>query len=154
MTDINFYVSSETGIEKRLAIVYRLVVKAIERNLSVYIFCDDSEPSEAIDKLFWTREPESFIPHSFITDNRILQSAKIANEIKIFHPSGSENEAPYEPLHHCDFLINLSKQRPSFFSRFSKVAEVLDSSEEILTAGRKRYSFYRERGYNLEYHKL
>jgi len=154
MTDINFYVSSETGIEKRLAIVYRLVVKAIERNLSVYIFCDDSESSEAIDKLFWTREPESFIPHLLITDNRKSQSAKFANEIKIFHPSGPENEAPYEPLHHCDFLINLSSQRPSFFSRFSKVAEVLDTSEEILTAGRKRYSFYRERGYNLEYHKL
>ena len=57
-------------------------------------------------------------------------------------------------LQNCDYLINLSNQRPAFFSRFSKVAEILDTNEEILTAGRKRYSFYRDRGYTLGYYQL
>ena len=60
----------------------------------------------------------------------------------------------YEPMNHCDYLVNLSTERPDFFSRYLKFAEILDTSEEILTAGRKRYAFYRDRGYTLEYYQL
>jgi DNA polymerase-3 subunit chi len=34
------------------------------------------------------------------------------------------------------------------------MAEIIDKTEDILTAGRKRYAFYRDRGYTLEYHQL
>ena len=57
-------------------------------------------------------------------------------------------------MENCDFLINLSNEVPPFFSRFERLAEILDQEEPILLAGRKRYLFYRDRGYNLEYHQL
>ena len=54
----------------------------------------------------------------------------------------------------CDYLINLSNKRPDFFSKFNKMAEILDQNKENLAAGRERYSFYKNRGYTLKYYQL
>jgi len=142
MTDINFYVSKHEGSQFRLAIVYRLVSLAMERDLSIHIHTDNDKSSQLIDDYLWTKDKTSFIPHSICSES----SNNKALGINISHT--------HEPLENCDYLINFSSQRPSFFSRFLKVAEILDTSEEILTAGRKRYAFYRDRGYTLKYHQL
>ncbi len=141
MTEINFYVSKDEGLQHRLAIAYRLVNLAIQRKLSIHIHTDNEETSKKLDDYLWTKENCSFIPHTVIINDQSLN-----NEIYISHD--------FEPISNCDYLINLSNQRPAFFSRFSKVAEILDTNDEILTAGRKRYSFYRDRGYTLGYHQL
>ncbi len=141
MTDINFYVSKQEGLENRLAIVNRLIKVGLKHKLNIYIHTDNDVTSTKLDNYLWRNERNSFIPHSIISNNQ-----SINNEINISHD--------FEPLNNCDYLINLSNKRPDFFSRFLKVAEILDTSDEILTAGRKRYSFYRDRGYTLGYHQL
>jgi len=146
MTDINFYVSKQEGLENRLNIAYRLVNLAISRGLKIHILTDNIETSKQIDALLWSKEQASFIPHAIVNIESDQNHPELQNQINISHD--------FEPLHDCDYLINLSNLRPAFFSRFLKVAEILDNNEEILTAGRKRYSFYRDRGYTLEYHKL
>jgi DNA polymerase-3 subunit chi len=141
VTEINFYVSKDEGLQQRLAIAYRLVNQAVQRQLIIHIHTDCEETSLKLDDYLWTKEGSSFIPHS-VTSNH----ENNYQEITISHE--------FEPITNCDYLINLSNQRPAFFSRFSKVAEILDTNEEILTAGRKRYSFYRDRGYTLGYYQL
>ena len=149
MTDINFYVSPEEGLEHRLNIAHRLVKLALKHDLTIFINTDNEEVSKQVDKLLWTKEKHSFIPHDIIsmsdeiTDDNQLETA---NKVSISHN--------YEPMENCDYLINLTNQRPTFFSRFKKVAEILDNSDEILSAGRKRYAFYRDRGYTLAYHQM
>lgn len=148
MTSVNFYVSKEEGLEPRLAIVYRLVTMALKRNLSVHIHTDNAKSSMLVDDLLWKKERSSFIPHCVIdeTDAAIPTEKISKKEVTISHT--------FEPMKDCDYLINFSGERPSFFSRFEKLAEIIDSSEEILAAGRKRYVFYRDRGYALQYHQL
>ena len=154
MTEINFYVSKEQGLEHRLAIVYRLVKLALQRDLTIHIHTDSDATNTKIDDYLWSKETTSFIPHCIInkkleepvTKLNDIETQQKTNQINISHN--------FEPLTHCDYLINLSMERPSFFSRFLKVAEILDNNEEIITAGRKRYSFYRDRGYTLGYYKL
>ena len=141
MTEINFYVSKDEGLQERLAIAYRLVNLAVQRQLSIHIHTDCEATSIKLDNYLWTKEGSSFIPHSVTSNN-----SDIHQEINISHE--------FEPITNCDYLINLSNQRPAFFSRFSKMAEILDTNDEILTAGRKRYSFYRDRGYTLGYYQL
>ena len=143
MTDINFYVSPENGLEHRLDIALRLVKLALKHNLTIFIHTDGENTSKKIDQLLWTKEKLSFIPHNIISDD---QGPVNSNKVHISHD--------HEPMDNCDYLINLSHQRPSFFSRFKKVAEILDNSDEILAAGRKRYAFYRDRGYTLAYHQM
>lgn len=144
MTSINFYVSKEEGLDHRLAIVYRLVILALQHKLSIHIHTDNDVSNKLIDNLLWSKDRTSFIPHSVVDAENT--PANKASNITISHN--------IEPIENCDYLINFSNERPSFFSRFLKVAEILDTSEEILTAGRKRYAFYRDRGYTLQYHQL
>ncbi len=143
MTDINFYVGKQQSLDGRLAIACVLVNKALEHKLRVHIHTDQPTTSQKLDTLLWTHNEQSFLPHALVdtqTKPHPLDKITISHE--------------FEPLQHCDYLINLSNQRPSFFSRFKKMAEIIDKTEEILTAGRKRYAFYRDRGYTLEYHQL
>jgi len=154
MTEINFYVSKEDGFDHRLAVVHRLVMIALQKKLDIHIHTDSETSSIKLDNFLWTKDHTSFIPHGII--NSIVEPVKLneleenkqqkKNQITISHD--------YEPFVGCDYLINFSNQRPAFFSRFLKVAEILDNTEEIITAGRKRYSFYRDRGYTLGYYKL
>ena len=51
-------------------------------------------------------------------------------------------------------LINLRADPPSFFSRFERLAEIVGIDETDVEAGRTRFRFYRERGYELRTHSL
>lgn len=153
MTNINFYVSNQEGFEHRLNIVYKLIVHALKRQLFIHIHTDNARMNKYIDDWLWTIDKCSFIPHRIITQSEMSSGAEQTEQ-------GEQNKETIsishniEPIIHCDYLINLSGERPSFFSRYTKLAEVLDNSEKIISSGRKRYVFYRERGYTLAYHKL
>lgn len=142
MTDINFYVSKQEGWDNRLAIVYKLVTMALQRKMSIHVHTSNNNESKLLDDFLWKHQKSSFIPHGIISED----NPHASTEISIGHE--------FEPMNHCDYLINLSTERPEFFSRYLKFAEIIDTNEEILTAGRKRYAFYRERGYTLGYHQL
>ncbi len=51
-------------------------------------------------------------------------------------------------------LINLDPAPPPFFSRFERLAEIVGTEAADAAAGRERYRFYRERGYELRTHNL
>ena len=104
----------------------------------IYIHTDSEVTTEQMDDLLWSWNEDSFIPHGIAPDKEV--------RVEIGHD--------YEPIEHCDYLINLSNERPAFFGRFKRMAEILDQNQEILTKGRDRYRFYQDRGYHLDYHKL
>ena len=153
MTSINFYVSKQEGLEHRLVIVHKLVCLARQRNLAVYIHTDNESSSQQVDNFLWSHDKTSFIPHAVIDNTKMASADSEISDTE--HDKGLVRIAHnYEPFKNCDYLINLTNSRPEFFSRFLKVAEILDNSEEIIAAGRKRYAFYRDRGYTLQYHQL
>lgn len=144
MTNIHFYVGSSHALQARLRLACKLVVKAQRQALHTYIHTDNAATALSLDELIWTFDDLSFIPHSLAPPQTDCDNDPV--NVWIGHD--------YEPMEQCDFLINLSNETPAFFSRFTRMAEVLDQEDAILNAGRQRYQFYRERGYNLEYHQL
>ena len=140
MTEISFYVGKTNTLRGRLLLACRLVEKARAHNMHVHIHTDGFNASKQIDELLWTYNETSFIPHTAKVTDYSKEPVTISND--------------HEPMVNCDYLINLSNQRPDFFSRFNKMAEIIDQTEEILTAGRERYSFYKNRGYTLKYYQL
>ena len=54
----------------------------------------------------------------------------------------------------ADVLINLASTPPSFFARFERLAEIVAADEAQVQAGRERWRYYRERGYELRVHDL
>jgi len=108
--------------------------------LNTYIHLDSVASCEQLDDLIWTYNDIGFIPHNIAPDKEDGVRILLGHD--------------HEPMEDCDFLINLSNAVPDFFPRFARLAEILDQETDVLHAGRERYRFYRDRGYNMDYYQL
>jgi DNA polymerase III subunit chi len=141
MTRVDFYLlndNAETG--KNLA-VCKLTHKAFSLGHRIYILARDYAQARHLDQLLWTFNQGSFIPHGLSADT---PDADIPVLIGYDEP----------PPTHEDVLIQLTMQVPEFFSRFQRVAEVVNGGEEDKATARERFRFYRDRGYALQTHKI
>lgn len=139
MTRVGFYVVQAASASDRLHVAARLADKAFAQGHRIYINAVDRPQADALDQLLWTFRPASFLPHGLAGDEQSEQIAIGWGQ---------------DPGHHNDLLINLQLDIPAFFSRFKRVAEVVTQDEGSLSALRKSWVFYKDRGYQLEKHDL
>jgi len=137
MTSIDFY----THVVNRVEVVAKLVAKAFARHGSVRVLTPNSESTDALDRLLWIQPAIAFLPHCRIGD-------RLAAETPIWIDHALEHQGP------AAVLINLHAEPPPFFSRFERLAEIVGADPADIAAGRERYRFYRERGYELRTHRL
>lgn len=141
MTRIDFYLLQEQAQGNRFTLACRLVEKAYRQQHRIFIYTASQEESQHMDRLLWTYRQDSFIPHG------LLHKVDTAlTPVLIGHEDDAGNEH--------DVLVNLSNKVPAFFSRFERLAEPLDQTPELVTAGRERFRYYRERGYPLNHHEI
>ena len=139
MTLVGFYVVQTAEPGQRLHVAARLADKAFGRGHKIFINATDQAEADALDALLWDFRPNSFLPHG-------LYGQEHADTIAIGWGQ--------EPETHNDLLINLQLEIPPFFSRFQRVAEIVTQEPASLTALRKSWRFYQERGYQMEKHNL
>ena len=139
MTLVGFYVVQAAEQSQRLQIAARLADKAFARGHRIFINAVDRAQAEALDTLLWDFRPSSFLPHGLV-------GSEYADNIAIGWGQ--------DPDKHNDLLINLQLEIPAFFSRFQRVAEVVTQDPDSLAALRKSWTFYKDRGYQLEKHDL
>ena len=137
MTTIDFY----THVADRLEVAARLVAKAYQQHGCVRVLTPDPVATEALDRALWLRPPTAFLPHCRV-------DSALAAETPIWIDHAAEHPGP------AVVLINLHPDPPSFFSRFERLAEIVGLDEADAAAGRDRYRYYRERGYELRTHSL
>jgi len=141
MTRVDFYVLPGDRPEERARLACRLAEKAYARGHRIYIHAPDEAATAMLDDLLWTFRQGSFLPHG-----RIGEADEDSTPILIGHDA--------EPTRHTDVLINYAHEVPLFFGRFERVAELVDQQPQYLALARERYRFYRERGYELNSHRL
>ena len=137
MTSIDFY----THVADRLEIAARLVAKAFAQHGNVRVLTPDPATTDALDRALWLRPPTSFLPHCRV-------ASALAAETPIWVDHVAEHAGP------AVVLINLHNAPPPFFARFERLAEIVGLEEADVVAGRERYRYYRERGYELRTHRL
>ena len=141
MTRIDFYVLPDAVSAGRERFACRLADIAYRRGQRVYIYAQSQDQAMTLDALLWTFQAGSFIPHSV-------------------HPSDISEDPPVlighdgVPDKGHEILINLAESVPNFFSRFERVAELVNQDAGVKVSGRERFRFYRDRGYALETHTL
>lgn len=136
---IDFYILSGNDNEQRYRTACRLVEKAYTMAHRVHIHGDTVEFAKRIDALLWTFRDRSFIPHEITPEQGVQPAVTIGY-----------GWVPEQ----CDVLINLASEVPEFFSRFERVAEIIDQDESRRESGRKRYRDYRKQGFEPNHHKL
>ena len=135
MTQIDFY----TRVAQPLKLAARIIAKAYRAHGNVRVLTPDAETTSALDRLLWLDPPLAFLPHC-------RMDSAIARETPIWIDERLEHTGP------ASVLVNLHTETPPFFSRFERLAEVVAANEAQIAAGRARFRFYRERGYELRQH--
>lgn len=137
MTKVDFY----TGAEDKLRTACKLCHKAMENNLRVLLHTPDEATTDALDKLLWQYPEIAFVPHC--RSNEIAASEM---PVVIGHDC--------ESFPHHEVLISLHTTSLPFFSRFQRVIEIVSRDAEDARLGRERFSFYRDRGYEMRHFDL
>lgn len=137
MTTIDFY----THVDDAIGVAARLVAKAWPAHAAVRVFTPDAQTTDRLDRLLWTAPATGFLPHCRL-------GSPLAAETPIIVDHVPEHEGA------AGVLINLATAPPPFFSRFERLAEIVALDEAAVAAGRERFRFYRERGYELRAHNL
>ncbi|HFD81098.1 MAG TPA: DNA polymerase III subunit chi [Gammaproteobacteria bacterium] len=141
MTEVDFYILGEDAAQARLRFACRIADKAYRLGKQVHIHTESARQTRELDDLLWTFQQNSFVPHA-----RYQDAGEQPPPVLLAHDA--------EPPSAGEVLINLAPEVPLFFSRFERVAEVVDTDAETRRRGRARYSFYRERGYPLRSHEI
>ncbi|MCU7906924.1 MAG: DNA polymerase III subunit chi [Candidatus Thiodiazotropha sp. (ex Epidulcina cf. delphinae)] len=141
MTQVDFYILEQRTPGNRYTLTCRLSEKIYHQGRRIFIHTGSEEVSRHMNRLLWTFRQGSFIPHGMADDCDLSVTPVI-----ISHQGETGEEK--------DVLINLDSEVPSFFSRFERVAEIVDQEPQVIVAGRKRFRFYRDRGYSLNKHDI
>jgi DNA polymerase-3 subunit chi len=136
MTSIDFYFNAG----ERLGVACRLAGKALQQKKRVLIYAPQDDTAQKIDRLLWTGNATSFIPHCYAHD-------PLASATPVLIASAAELPASAAA---CEVLLNLSTDTPPFFERHERVLEIVAQDGEEVLAGRARFKFYRERGYEIQ----
>ena len=132
MTEISFY----TFADDKLAVARQLTTKAFGRGMHVMLYAPDNALARTLDTLLWTTPAQSFLPHCRDIHPLATQTPVLIGE-------------NVDVMQQADVMINLHHERPSDFSRFGRLLEIVGVAADDVEQGRQRYRFYRERGYAL-----
>ena len=142
MTSIDFYFNAGD----RLDVACRLAGKALQQKKRVLLYAPQAELAQKLDRMLWTAQAVSFIPHCAAHDPLAAETPVLI---------ASDDEAPRSsPAAACDVLVNLSAGCPPFFERHERLLEIVAQDEAERQAGRARFKFYRDRGYAIRSHDL
>jgi DNA polymerase III subunit chi len=137
MTKVDFY----TGVPDKLRTACQLSHKAMQNGVRVLLHLPDEATLNALDKLLWHYPETAFIPHCRHEDEAAATTPVLL----------TQQDAPFL---HSELLISLHDTYLPFFSRFERVIEIVSTDETDRKLGRERFSFYRERGYEMRHFDL
>jgi DNA polymerase-3 subunit chi len=133
MTRVDFYFNAADKLE----LARKLAGKAYQSGLRALLYTADERLANDLDSAIWTRDKLSFVPHVRCGHPRAKETPVLI---------GTDPGALASP----DMLINLDAECPSCFSRFERLLEVVGTDPADIQAGRLRYRFYKDRGYEIK----
>jgi DNA polymerase-3 subunit chi len=141
MTRIDFYSLKEKRGGDRFLLACRLVERIHSKGYRIFIHVPDREQAHHLDRLLWTFRQQSFLPHGLVAEaDRELTPILLGQD----GDPGDENQV----------LVNLSLDVPNFFGGFERLCEPVDQDPTVREAGRRRWAYYRDRGYPLHHHEI
>jgi DNA polymerase-3 subunit chi len=145
VTRVDFYVLDDAADLARERFACRLIDKAYRLRHRIFVHAADESAARRLDSMLWTFRDSSFVPH--VLDAPDVDPG-LADTTPVRIGAGAE------PGFEAELMVNLGDEVPLFFSRFDRVAEIVPGNPEARDALRDRFRFYRDRGYELETHKI
>ena len=141
MTQVDFYVLNNAPLAQAERFVCLLVEKAFKKGHKIHVQTNNAEQTERIDKLMWTYNDLSFLPH-------VTSGDELQQETPI-HISHLDNSTTFN-----DVLINLKSEIPVFFGLFNRIAEIVADEPRLKQLARQRYRQYKSQGLEILSHDV
>ncbi|HWP18632.1 MAG TPA: DNA polymerase III subunit chi [Burkholderiaceae bacterium] len=139
MTEIAFHFN----VRDKMAYACRLLRKAWRTGAQVGAVAPAPWLAE-LDRALWSFEPLEFVPHAVV--GRASQPAAALTRLWLA-PSAAQ-------LPHQEVLVNFGPEVPPGFERFERLVEVVSLDEADRQAGRRRWKYYSDRGYQIVRHEV
>lgn len=140
---VDFYLLNTPTQESLYRFTCRLIDKAYVMQKKIFIRVISHEQGQLIDELLWTFRDVSFIPHSYLGDNSVIDSQQSVN-ISI--------DKPCEFV--ADILFNLGHTVPTYFHEFPRIIEIVSEEKKNKNQSRQKYKFYRTKNCQLTTHTI
>ena len=147
MTEISFH----TGVPDVLGYACRLLRKAAKKGARVVV-CADAALLQQLDRALWTFDPTDFTPHRRLAAGTPAPARFAATPVWLLATDAADADAlQSSPVH--EVLVNLGADAVPGFESFERVLEIVGRDAEAVSAGRRRWRHYTERGYAIEHHE-
>ncbi len=143
MTRIDFYILPETTLEARLAFACRLAETIARKGYRLHLHAEDEAMARELDDTLWTFRPDAYLPHALLGSE---QAAGVPVTLGWQEPPPDDAGV--------QAMLNLHPEIPEWFSRFERVAEIINQHQAVLTAKRRCWQTYKKRGYPVTPHHL
>ena len=144
MTQVDFYILPDTTLEARLDFACRLAETIAGKGYRLHLHAEDEAMASDLDERLWTFRPEAYLPHALLGSE---MAESVAVTIGWEQPPEPSAEAPMA-------LLILDRGIPEWFSRFERVAEIINQHQQVLVAKRECWQTYKQRGYPVKAHQL
>lgn len=139
MTRVSFYVLNSGDIQDFSC---RLLERIIQQAQLAYVNVPDQAMSQNLNDRLWTFKDGSFLAHDFEHED---------NTSPIVLGAGSALPPQRDVILNLDLATDTP---PDYFSSFERCLEIVAGNDAQKSAARKRYAFYKARGYELETHQI
>ena len=144
MTQIDFYILPDTTLEARLDFACRLAETIAGKGYRLHLHAEDEAMARDLDERLWTFRPDAYLPHALLGSE---MADSVAVTIGWEHPPEPVLDTPMA-------MLNLAPGIPEWFSRFTRVAEIINQHQQVLVTKRECWQTYKQRGYPVKAHQL
>lgn len=138
---VDFYILESSDELSWLRYACRIANKAYQQRMYVYMQVESESRAIELDRLLWTLNSTSFIPHEIL----MQRTSPTAPVLIGTGPA---------PDRWNRMLITLTRETPSDADRFDRVADLIINDEQHKAYGRERFRFYRQNGIEPNTHNI
>ena len=151
MTRIDFH----SNVSNQLDYACRLVRKALAAQCKLIVRHQDEAQLAQFDQLLWTFSTTDFLPHVSLNKSPNEGRHPLASHtpvlLSLHDAEGVEQNGEQSEFPHNEILLNLSDKVPADFARFERLIEIVPQETQATQAGRERYRFYQQQGFQLNH---
>ena len=121
----------------------RLLNKAYQAGLRVYVLTETPAQSRSLDELLWSFSDANFVPHA------LAESAEALDPLTRICIGES-----LDSISGFDMLVNMQNVPQLQSTGFARVAELVSADEAHRQVARRRYAAWRDSGAELNLHEI
>jgi len=148
-TRVDYYLLDQSESQAVAYYTCRLLNKAYQAGLRMFVLTDSAEQSRKLDTLLWASSDANFIPHA------LAESAEAADPLtKICIGHEFDASRVVSGPQGFDMLVNMQAAESIQGSELERVAELVPADDAHKIAARKRYAAWRSAGAEQTLHNI